>query len=613
MPVYGQVGGALSTSFGKLWSIFKAAIADPSAKNAICKFDALDECNDDEQHLLTEGLEDTCIISEASPASSHAKFLITSRPYFAIKRQFNHLLRAATNIELAGTHESEKIEGEISCVIKHRVAEIAKQSELSEKVQIHLERRLLETEQRTYLWLRLMWEIIKLTLVGTVTEMDEVIDDLPEDICDSYEKLLRKSPRPRFTIKVLQIVLAAFRPLTLKEMDVALHMNKQTSSYADLELEGPSRLESTLPSRCGLMVTVVHSKVYFVHQSVKEFLLDTVSRRPASESTGRKFLTFEESHQFMLKICLRSMTFVEVHLDEVEPYNALVPKPAQREPSKYCQDFDLMSYAALYWADHHHSIKREDEDDVGIIENFLAIGREQNTWNGRFQGYGTALHAASAGGYDKIVRRLIKNGVNVEAQAGLYSTGLIAASSHGHETIVQLLLDEGANINAQGGSYGTALIVASKEGHEKLVRLLIEKRADINLKAQIGEFGTALIAALYMAHGKLVQLLLKEGADVNLSAQAGFFGTALIAAVCMSHESVVQLLLDNGADIDMKAFTGGDSTGRALTEAISSHNPKTVKQLLDAGANVNLESGVGTPLEVAQRKRNKEIVRLLLA
>lgn len=72
--------------------------------------------------------------------------------------------------------------------------------------------------------------------------MDGLIDRLPDNIQGSYKVLLQRCPDPVFARKVLQIILVAARPLTLTEIDVALNVNEQTLSYADLEQEGPSRL-----------------------------------------------------------------------------------------------------------------------------------------------------------------------------------------------------------------------------------------------------------------------------------------------------------------------------------------------------------------------------------
>lgn len=100
----------------------------------------------------------------------------------------------------------------------------------------------METENRTYLWLRLIWGIIKESLSDTIKEMNELIDNLSSGIQDSYEALLQRCPNRPYAKKVLQIVLMAGRPLTLNEIDPAIGVNEQTLSYADLELEGSSRL-----------------------------------------------------------------------------------------------------------------------------------------------------------------------------------------------------------------------------------------------------------------------------------------------------------------------------------------------------------------------------------
>ncbi|KAL9607102.1 MAG: hypothetical protein Q9167_007953, partial [Letrouitia subvulpina] len=207
-----------------------AAAADPLAGDVTCVLDALDECNEQEQHALIEALEDFCLFRPISSSTSRLKFLITSRPYFKIKRQFAKLLGASSNIELAGSDESESIKKEIDRVIRYRVAEIKRDNLLAQSVSDHLEKRLLETEHRTYLWLHLLWNIIRENLSGTKSKMDRLIDNLPDDIHGSYEVLLQKCPDPDFARKVLQIVLVAARPLTLTEIDVALNVNEQTSS-----------------------------------------------------------------------------------------------------------------------------------------------------------------------------------------------------------------------------------------------------------------------------------------------------------------------------------------------------------------------------------------------
>ena len=124
--------------------------------DVFCVLDALDECNKQEQEPLIKALEDFCFRQGTSSSMSRVKILVTSRPYFEIRRNFDELLKTLINIELAGNDESASIKKEIDLVIKHRVAILARENRLAKKVKDHLEKRLLETEHRTYLWLRLL-------------------------------------------------------------------------------------------------------------------------------------------------------------------------------------------------------------------------------------------------------------------------------------------------------------------------------------------------------------------------------------------------------------------------------------------------------------------------
>lgn len=172
-------------------------------------FDALDERNDQEQSRLTECLEDFCLRRRTSSSAFRVKFLITSRPYFEIRRGFDKVLEASNNIELAGNDESASIKEEIDLVIKHQVANLKQENRLARTVIDHLEKRLLETEHRTCLWLHLLWNIIRKNLSGTKSEINRLINNLPDDIQGSYEVLLQRCPDPIFAKKVLQIVLIA--------------------------------------------------------------------------------------------------------------------------------------------------------------------------------------------------------------------------------------------------------------------------------------------------------------------------------------------------------------------------------------------------------------------
>jgi ankyrin repeat protein len=59
---------------------------------------------------------------------------------------------------------------------------------------------------------------------------------------------------------------------------------------------------------------------------------------------------------------------------------------------------------------------------------------------------------------------LLNAGANVNAQVGYYGNALHAASGGGYDQVVKTLLNKGANVNAQGGNFGNALQAASYHG-----------------------------------------------------------------------------------------------------------------------------------------------------
>ncbi|KAI0568064.1 Ank-4 multi-domain protein, partial [Pyrenophora tritici-repentis] len=47
----------------------------------------------------------------------------------------------------------------------------------------------------------------------------------------------------------------------------------------------------------------------------------------------------------------------------------------------------------------------------------------------------------------------------------------------GHEQVVKTLIDQGAEVNAQGGEYGNALQAALAGGYEQVVKALLDAGA----------------------------------------------------------------------------------------------------------------------------------------
>ena len=111
------------------------------------------------------------------------------------------------------------------------------------------------------------------------------------------------------------------------------------------------------------MVLIIGSKVYFIYQTVKKFLLDKVSTQLSTKRIWYQSLDLGESHCLMAEICLLSISFSEVQLDHANLCNALLPEDAREMKAvAYCRRYVFLSYSAIYWAEH----SRDHKDSKGI-------------------------------------------------------------------------------------------------------------------------------------------------------------------------------------------------------------------------------------------------------
>jgi ankyrin repeat protein len=120
------------------------------------------------------------------------------------------------------------------------------------------------------------------------------------------------------------------------------------------------------------------------------------------------------------------------------------------------------------------------------------------------------LIEASLHGHFEAVRRLLDQGVDINARGNTGSTALMMACWWGHVDIVKLLLDRGANVNAKGLDGYTALMEAARYGRLEIAELLLERGAHVMARTAMGK--TARSFAKEKGHTRLEELLLDYGA-----------------------------------------------------------------------------------------------------
>ena len=311
LPRFGEHGDKLGGMFDELWKSMLKILSDPTTGEVVWVLDALDECTDFERTRLLDCLTEIYSSEECqNKKNMKLKVLITSRQYHDIEMRFRRLKGMAGYIQLDGDEKSKEISQEINLVIEDSVPRVA--PSLSESDQAKVIEHLRSTPHRTYLWLHLMLKEIehKVVAYGTERRLASIIKKLPMSVYDAYERILERSVDPESARKILQIVIAAKRALTVSELNVALALALQgkCSSYDALDRPSDQEFKSSVKQICGLFVSIVDQKVHLLHQTAREFLIC----QPGLASQGwQHSLSLESGHSLLFRICVHLLCFFE--------------------------------------------------------------------------------------------------------------------------------------------------------------------------------------------------------------------------------------------------------------------------------------------------------------
>ncbi|KAK1996734.1 ankyrin, partial [Colletotrichum falcatum] len=112
-----------------------------------------------------------------------------------------------------------------------------------------------------------------------------------------------------------------------------------------------------------------------------------------------------------------------------------------------------------------------------LVKLLLGKGADPNLFGGPSNSYGTALHAAAAGGHAPTCRLLLEKGANPKQLGGPYLTAIQAAAASGEPDCVKAILDHAPDLplDEYGGTHYSALHAAAVQNNDKCLRLLLER------------------------------------------------------------------------------------------------------------------------------------------
>ena len=189
----------------------------------------------------------------------------------------------------------------------------------------------------------------------------------------------------------------------------------------------------------------------------------------------------------------------------------------------------------------------------------------------------TALMLAARDGNMEEVKRLLKNGADVNRANKNGGTPIMYATLGGNLNIVKILIELGADPNAAAENGWTALMISAAKGYSAITKQLLDSAADPNL--QDIYHWSPLMRAVYEGRDEVAMLLLTDPrTNVNHRGENGV--TALHIATVQSDSNLVVLLLEHGAD-----KTIADHSGRTPYEIARQMDHSKLLNLLQLNKN----------------------------
>ncbi|KAJ5323685.1 hypothetical protein N7476_002285 [Penicillium atrosanguineum] len=504
LPIWQERKETLKKDSDELWSLFIKAATDLGAGNVVVVFDALDECSEKSRQQLMERLK--AFYSKAlqdTARKAHLKFIVTSRPYFSIESEFKTAIRVPA-IHLAGEAESTQVKAEIDIVIKSKMRTLMEKLGLNEEIRGSIETKVLSMENRTYLWINLFMDDLEYRVKRGEKLRARNLEQLPLTVEAAYEKLLDRHTdnfrSRRDALLLLHLIVGARKPITVKEMDVAFNLALESSEGSlvyelDREFLDGDRLVTRIRALCGLFVTIVDSRIYLIHQTAKDFLLnrnshienfsnvltegqDTVER--ANAKCWKASIHSPLYNSLWAHITLSCLLILDFES------NVLITVHGDRGQVQM-----LFRYSAMHWGDYFlssssskqrslqsHALRLYEAAQSGSSMWFDAYHRPHLKWL-KLESRPTSLTIACLLGHSHCVELMLPEQERPASTSLEWCLGsdqldpIISSIRAGHLEVVKLLLDHG-KIRAGSELCAFAILVSSVHGHNPILKALLD-------------------------------------------------------------------------------------------------------------------------------------------
>lgn len=591
LPSSKSYGDKLSNTFSELWKVLNKTAEDVNAGHIICVLDALDECEGKSIQMVIDKIIGYYGDRSQHSSSAVLKFLVTSRPYSQVRSAFGHLQGVNEYVHFDGDERSTDISNEINLVIDYKVPRLTENFPTKDRERILS--RLKGMKHRTYLWLHLTLNIIdrERGKYSKPSEIETLLSNLPVDVSGAYERILLQSKNPEYARTLLQIIIAARRPLKLSEANVALAVatqNMKPRDLDDLDLWPEESFRSTVQDMCGLFVSVYDDKLSLIHQTARGFLLQAVtddsSGIASEDQKWSRCFTMQCAHELLCSICVEYLT-----LNDFTKQTA-GSKQRENHASALSGALVFFDYAAKKWYVHYGQLPQQKR--------------------GRLQTGAITLCKPDSISASWLTTNSLKYPSPHSLRKGAVSdwSPIGIASVLGLADIVQCLLAGAMKVDHRAGHFGTATRAAIVMDHTEVLRVL----CPFNTSARFQRDPRSDVIDLQIPRARLslsFETILQRVAKIRVSDDL-YYAVSLHSSL-----KIIRILLEHGADPNVQ----DDKGETLLLETLSIYSmdkiykSDRVRLLLEFGADPDMPSKSKiTPLQLASRGPHPAVVRLLL-
>jgi predicted nucleic acid-binding protein len=326
--------------------IFTDIVQDPSLNSTYLIIDALDECVSGLPKLL-----------DLMAQKSRVKWLVSSRNWPEIEEQLDMV---GNKVKLRLELNAEFISTAVSIFIEQKVSQLAKEKRYNDTTRDAVLKHLALNANDTFLWVALVYQNLK-----TVPQRNVIkrLNIFPPGLDSLYERMMQQvsnSDDDDICKRILALVVIVYRPITLTELAALVEQLE--------DIAGDLELIREIVNLCGSFLTVREDTVYFVHQSVKDFILGKAFNRvfPCGNEDIHRSI-FLRSLQILSKTLRRDMYSLDAWGYPIEQVKHPDPDPLA-----------VSRYSCTYWVDHLCSLGLNSSasyeislQEGGVVELFM--------------------------------------------------------------------------------------------------------------------------------------------------------------------------------------------------------------------------------------------------